>query len=67
MRGIMSMRRNLEHSLEGTLCYDCLKNSVYDIKPLREEYAVPFDIHKWDKSEEIEKRIQNWQSVNRQS
>ncbi len=60
-------KRHLDHSLEGTLCYDCLKNCVYDIKPLREEYAVPFDIHKWDKSEEIEKRIQNWQSVNRQS
>lgn len=57
-------KRHINHNLEGTICYNCLKNCVSDIKPLREEYAVPFDILSYDKSEEIEERIQTWQSVN---
>lgn len=57
-------KRHLEHNLQGTLCYNCLENCVSAIKPLREEYAVSFDILNYDKSKEIEKRIQIWQSVN---
>lgn len=59
----MLRKRHLEHNLEGTLCYNCLKNCVSTLKPLRTEYAVPFDIFNYDKSKEIEKRIQNWQSI----
>lgn len=59
----MLRKRHLEHNLEGTLCYNCLKNCVSALKPLRTEYAIPFDILNYDKSKEIEKRIQNWQSI----
>lgn len=55
---------HLDHHLEGTLCYTCLENCISDIKPLREAYAVPFDMRMWDKSEEIGKRIHRWQSAN---
>ena len=56
-------KRQLEHNLEGTLCYNCLKNCVSALKPIREEYGVPFDAFHYDKSEEIEKRIRAWKSV----
>ena len=52
----MLRKRHLEHNLEGTLCYNCLKNCVSTLKPLRTEYAVPFDIFNYDKSKEIEKK-----------
>jgi len=50
-------KQHLEHKTEGTLCYDCLKNCVSNIHPLREEYAIKFDSVTWDKSEEIADRV----------
>lgn len=58
----MLRKCHLEHNLKGTLCYNCLENCIKDIKPMREEYAVPFDAFDFDKSDEIEKRIRIWQS-----
>lgn len=59
----MLRKRHLEHDLKDTLCYGCLENCVNAVKPLREEYAVSFDMLNYDKSEEIEKRIRIWQST----
>jgi len=53
-------RQHLEHRTEGTLCYNCLKNCVSDVRPLREEYAIKCDFSTWDKTEEIASRVEKW-------
>lgn len=52
-------RRHLEQDLDGTLCFNCMKNCVGNVSPLRQEYAVIFDPYKWDKSAEIDLRVKN--------
>lgn len=33
---------HLDNKLEGTLCYNCLNNTISEIKPLSDEYACPY-------------------------
>lgn len=35
-------QRHIDEKLEGTLCYNCLKNTVSYIKPISEEFAYPY-------------------------
>lgn len=53
-------KRHLENDLKGTICHNCMNNCIDHIEPLRKEYAAEFDVIKWDKSEEVSKRIRDW-------
>lgn len=52
--------RHLQHDLKGTMCFNCLNNCNEPVEPLRKEYATEVIMDKWDKSEEIAKRINEW-------
>lgn len=52
-------KRHLDHTLEGTMCFNCINNCTEFAQPLRAEYASRVNLDEWDKSEEIMKRIQN--------
>lgn len=52
--------RHLQHDLKGTLCFNCLNNCNEPIEPLRKEYATEVIMDTWDKSEEIAKRVYEW-------
>lgn len=52
--------RHLQHDLKGTMCFNCRNNCNEPVEPLRKEYATKVLMDKWDKSEEIAKRIHEW-------
>lgn len=53
-------KKHIEHKLEGTLCFNCLHNCRSDIEPLCNELATICNMNSWDKSKEIENRINNY-------
>jgi MoaA/NifB/PqqE/SkfB family radical SAM enzyme len=55
-------KRHLNHNLIGTICANCIYNHKEVCYPLVKEYANLFDIKKYDKSIEIEKRINRWKN-----
>ena len=52
--------KHLQHDLKGTMCHNCWNNCYESVKPLRKEYATEVIMDKWDKSEEIAKRVCEW-------
>jgi hypothetical protein len=56
-------KRQLEHNLKGTRCYNCMHNCNEEITPLRPELAIPFDAKCWNKEQEIEKRVSAWKKT----
>lgn len=55
--------RHLQHDLKGTMCFNCRNNCNEPVEPLRKEYATEVIMDKWDKSEEIAKRVREWKKT----
>lgn len=51
-------KKHLEDNLEETLCFNCLKNTNSEIKPLVSELSTKYNSITFDKSNEIVNRIQ---------
>lgn len=52
--------KHLQHDLKGTMCFNCVNRCNEPAEPLRKEYAVEVDPDNWDNTEEIARRIQEW-------
>lgn len=56
---LMELRKmHIEHNLKGNLCYNCINNTNIEIKPLRDDLSVKYDVKTFDKTEEIIERIE---------
>lgn len=55
-------KRQLEHNLKGTRCYNCMHGSNEKINPLRSDLAIYFENECWNKEQEIVDRINKWQN-----
>ncbi len=56
-------KKHLEHKLEGTMCYNCMKNCIGKVSPLRADLASEFDADEWDKTKEVMARIKKRESM----
>lgn len=51
-------QKHINDRLEGTLCYNCLKNTVSNIKPISEEYAFLLNFNSEKQSGLVKSRVE---------
>ena len=52
-------KRHIDGNLEGTLCYNCIKNTITNVEPISENYASPCCKEADERMEMIQSRINN--------
>lgn len=50
---------HLDNKLEGTLCYNCLKNVISEVRPIFDDYACPYSFDRDEHMRILQARLEN--------